>query len=135
MAISFTFPDKPEYLDDFKRISYFPIVISNGTTYYEEKQAYVQGLEAAASKLESMIDEIKEYWEDDESRIAASETSFSEPETTNEIFVVHGKDDGAKETVARFLSRLELEPVILHEQASQGRTIIEKLPRKLLHGS
>ena len=40
MAISFTFPDKPEYLDDFKRISYFPIVISNGTTYYEEKQAY-----------------------------------------------------------------------------------------------
>ena len=126
VAISFTFPDKPEYLDDFKRISYFPIVISNGTTCYEEKQAYVQGLEAAASKLESMIDEIKEYWEDDESRIAASETSFSEPETTNEIFVVHGKDDGAKETVARFLSRLELEPVILHEQASQGRTIIEK---------
>lgn len=31
-----------------------------------------------------------------------------------------------KETVARFLSKLELEPVILHEQPNRGRTIIEK---------
>jgi len=42
------------------------------------------------------------------------------------VFVVHGHDDGIKETVARFLSRLGLEPVILHEQPNRGRTIIEK---------
>jgi predicted nucleotide-binding protein len=45
---------------------------------------------------------------------------------TRRVFVVHGHDDEAKETVSRFLSRLDLEPVILHEQASGGRTIIEK---------
>jgi predicted nucleotide-binding protein len=39
---------------------------------------------------------------------------------------VHGHDDGLKETVARFLSKLDLEPVILHEQPNRGRTIIEK---------
>ena len=33
---------------------------------------------------------------------------------------------GQKETIARFLSRLGLDPIILHEQANQGKTIIEK---------
>jgi predicted nucleotide-binding protein len=44
----------------------------------------------------------------------------------NRVFVVHGHDSKAKEEVARFLSRLGLEPVILHEQPNKGRTIIEK---------
>ncbi|SIN85055.1 nucleotide-binding protein [Paraburkholderia phenazinium] len=42
------------------------------------------------------------------------------------VFVVHGHDNGARETVARFLEHIDFEPVILHEQANQGRTIIEK---------
>ena len=42
------------------------------------------------------------------------------------VFVVHGRDDGTKETVARYLEKLDLQPVILHEQASEGKTIIEK---------
>lgn len=46
------------------------------------------------------------------------------------IFVVHGHDDGLKETVARFLLQLTGEdPVILHEQLNAGDTIIEKLER------
>jgi len=43
------------------------------------------------------------------------------------VFVVHGHDDGAKESIARFLEKLGFEAIILHEQASQGRTIIEKV--------
>lgn len=45
---------------------------------------------------------------------------------TRRIFIVHGHDDGAKEAVARFISKLDLEPVVLHEQPNRGRTIIEK---------
>ena len=43
------------------------------------------------------------------------------------VFIVHGQDDAAREAVARFISKLDLQPIILHEQASQGRTIVEKL--------
>lgn len=43
------------------------------------------------------------------------------------VFVVHGHDEGARETVARFLERLDFEAIILHEQANQGRTVIEKV--------
>ena len=39
---------------------------------------------------------------------------------------MHGHDNEAKESVARFLQKLGLEPIILHEQASGGRTVIEK---------
>ena len=46
--------------------------------------------------------------------------------TTNKVFVVHGHDNAAKHELARFLERVELEAVILHEQPNQGRTIIEK---------
>ena len=46
---------------------------------------------------------------------------------TNKAFVVHGHDEAARESVARFLERLGVEAVILHEQATEGRTIVEKL--------
>jgi predicted nucleotide-binding protein len=39
---------------------------------------------------------------------------------------VHGRNEARKEAVARFLEKLALTPVILHEQANRGRTIIEK---------
>jgi predicted nucleotide-binding protein len=45
---------------------------------------------------------------------------------TKRVFIVHGHADGPREAVARFLEQLGLEPVILHEHANQGRTIIEK---------
>jgi predicted nucleotide-binding protein len=45
---------------------------------------------------------------------------------TSDVFIVHGRADGPKEQVARFIQRLELNPIILHEQINRGRTIIEK---------
>jgi predicted nucleotide-binding protein len=45
---------------------------------------------------------------------------------TREVFVVHGHDGEAKESVARFLEKLGLDAIILHEQPNQGRTVIEK---------
>ena len=43
------------------------------------------------------------------------------------VFIVHGHDNEAKQEVARFLEQLRIEPIILHEQASAGMTIIEKI--------
>lgn len=43
-----------------------------------------------------------------------------------DVFLVHGHDTVATLEVARFLERLRLSPVILHERPNEGRTIIEK---------
>jgi hypothetical protein len=42
------------------------------------------------------------------------------------VFIVHGHDGGTKESVARFIQTIGLQPIILHEQPNSGRTIIEK---------
>jgi predicted nucleotide-binding protein len=48
-------------------------------------------------------------------------------ELSRKVFVVHGHDEAAREKIARFLERLDFQPIILHEQASRGRTVIEKV--------
>jgi hypothetical protein len=48
---------------------------------------------------------------------------------SRKVFIVHGHDEGAREAVARFLTGIDFQPIILHEQASQNRTVIEKVER------
>lgn len=45
---------------------------------------------------------------------------------TRDIFIVHGWDEAAKESVSRFIEKIDLNPIILHEKPNAGRTIIEK---------
>jgi predicted nucleotide-binding protein len=53
----------------------------------------------------------------------------SEPESRPKeyVFIVHGRDLAAKETVARVIERLGLAAIVFHEQPNEGKTIIEKL--------
>ena len=53
------------------------------------------------------------------------------PADKTKVFIVHGHDEGPREAVARLLEKQGLEPIILHEQASRGMTIPEKL---IAHG-
>jgi hypothetical protein len=48
------------------------------------------------------------------------------PAPSKRVFLVHGRNEGIREKVARFLEKLGLEPIILHEQPNKGRTVIEK---------
>jgi len=54
-------------------------------------------------------------------------TQETRPADKSKVFIVHGHDEGPRETLARFLEQQGLEAVILHEQASRGMTIPEKL--------
>jgi Predicted nucleotide-binding protein containing TIR-like domain len=42
--------------------------------------------------------------------------------SSNKVFVVHGHDDAAKIDVARFLEKLDLDAIILHERSDLGQT-------------
>ena len=43
------------------------------------------------------------------------------------VFIVHGRDNEAKQEASRFIEKSGLEAIILHEQASAGMTIVEKI--------
>ena len=47
----------------------------------------------------------------------------------SKIFIVHGHDNSVKIETARFIEKLGFEPIILHEQVSSGKTIIEKIEK------
>lgn len=61
--------------------------------------------------------------------ILKSNTHASHPKQTekNSVFIVHGRDNLAKTEAARFVESLGFKAVILHEQVSAGKTIIEKI--------
>ena len=56
----------------------------------------------------------------------ASVPAVSGGEADDRVLIVYGRNEEAKEKVARFLMKLQLEPVLLDEQAARGRTLIEK---------
>jgi predicted nucleotide-binding protein len=85
-----------------------------------------ENLAAAATMLDSCIEQLQILVPvASQSGRGAQEVS-QRPEIGRSVFVVHGRDEGKKEAVARFLSTLDLVPIILHEQPNQGRTLIEK---------
>lgn len=125
VAIGNTFGEESRHVKDFTNIYFSLMVITSNTPDSAFQRAYVDGLESASSVLQSMIEEVEEYWED-ESQQTEESLSKGNDKHINDIFIIHGRDDGTKETVARFITALGLKPIILHEQSNQGRTIIEK---------
>lgn len=85
---------------------------------------YLEGLEKAQVLLKSFIDEVGEYWPEVEPEPKQEARSLEQ--LGSDIFIVHGHDEAAKQTVARFIEKLDLRPIILHEQPNAGRTVIEK---------
>ena len=51
---------------------------------------------------------------------------------SNNIFIVHGRDDKPKLELARMLDKLGFNVIILSEQPDKGRTIIEKLEQETI---
>jgi len=119
VAISRTFGDNSDHIRGFKSI-YF----STPKPFYPT--AYKYGLNSAEAKLNSMIEAIKEDWTDDNQTQIPFSTQGKDSPSSNKVFVIHGRDEGTKNTVARYLEQLKLNPVILAEQSNQGHTIIEK---------
>ena len=126
VAITNTFGNDSPNITDFDEIHFSLSMFFGNTPDSAFQRAYVNGLESAESVLKSMIEEINEYWEDEDQTPTSSEIHENTQIITNEIFIVHGRDEGAKNMVARFLEKLDLKPVILAEMPGEGCTIIEK---------
>jgi len=85
------------------------------------------GIPQTATMLEGLIFRLDERREDASPDVVPSAPPRKSLASDGRaVFVVHGRDDGAKEAVARFLEKLTLKPLILHEQPNKGRTLIEK---------
>jgi predicted nucleotide-binding protein len=97
--------------------------VIGGIPLNEAKEGIVRGFQRAIISLNSIIETFEEKLEDtDESHPPSHNNQIS----SGRIFIVHGHDNSMKNSVSRFISQLDLHPIILHEKANEGKTIIEK---------
>jgi predicted nucleotide-binding protein len=107
-----------------------PLVMSfDGRHGGDELGDLYKSLDKEIGCLVSIIDRL-ELFPASAASAADFETTATRADQTTDfthIFVVHGRDEGAKESTARFLEKLGITAVILHEQSNLGKTLIEKL--------
>jgi predicted nucleotide-binding protein len=127
-AISETFgPGTIEYIR-FRSAAHFdwPLVIGRDIPHQQKIEHVSRAKQRAIQLLTAAIDLLKDRLDDHQAQSSGTLAPKSLTPRSNRIFIVHGRDNETKESIARFVTRLGLEPVILHEQANKGRTIIEK---------
>jgi len=116
--------DTEEFLNDYYQPGDYRSVGS--TSFGGQKKEHSSDVIDCINKLRSIKDRLVLIYE--LNHLTGRKIGEPEilPQNHNKIFIVHGHDEEAKLSVARFLERLGIEVVILHEQPNQGRTIIEK---------
>jgi predicted nucleotide-binding protein len=127
--VEYLFGPRSKQLSRFVGIHYWSQFAIVEPEYDDEDSStgiFLEGLSTARATLQAMIDEIQTFWPDDAPPVSQDET----PPASNKIFLVHGRDTAAKESVARFLEHLKLQPVILSEKPNGGKTLIEKFERE-----
>lgn len=130
--------EESEYVSKLNEISFSPMIFVSGVPV--DKEYYFQlGVESVKGLIDVMIEDIQlEESLQPSSQKTSSNLQQNSQNTVventnmaqnNQVFIVHGRDEGKKDTVARFVEKLGLEAVILHELPNEGFTIIEKFEK------
>jgi predicted nucleotide-binding protein len=118
---------------DYERYKYAS-EFDNGPFNYIHKVP-IHGVQASLARsraknisvIEGVIESLRERRAEVGPNMPPDQAGVVKSIASRRVFVVHGHDEAARETVARFLKAAEFDPIILHEQANQGRTVIEKV--------
>lgn len=113
--------DKLHYIDDLKKLRFSLTMFTSDTPESASESAFYRGIENLTSLLNVIIDDIRYDIQQDTNLPEISSQNL------NSVFIVHGHDNHAEIELARFIEKLGFSPIILHEQASSGQTIIEKI--------
>jgi predicted nucleotide-binding protein len=120
------FFDAPTFSKQFEKSGNQPI--SDDPSWREIGRVVKASAESCTLYLDSLLERLDLIPEANDLQSAASVTKEADSAQRG-VFVVHGHDFAAKESVARLIDRLGLHAIVLHEQPNQSRTIIEKLER------
>ena len=89
---------------------------------YDDMMGYLKALERDT-----------EFWEDvvglqtEKHKDFSGRKEITKQMSNKKVFIVHGHDELAESQMARFIEKIGLQAIILHEQPNSGRTIIEKI--------
>jgi len=126
-----------EDTNDYKRfalaanLQWFPgfFIAGQHTPLSDYRNGIANNIRRSKALLAEAIRTLEEDLEETAGAQPSKDDEKASPQKAHykQVFVVHGRDEGAREMVARFLEQIDLHPVILHERPNKGRTIIAKL--------
>jgi predicted nucleotide-binding protein len=116
------------------------LIICEFIEYKKTNEDFSDIIEAmtVAQFTETEIEKVKESYEKHLAKNlpekVITKKSSNRKRTSNktnekEVFIVHGHNEELKEKVARIIEKLNLKPIILHEQSNEGLTVIEKFEK------
>lgn len=111
---------------DAKSLDRGGIRIGYEAPLYEVHQYLTEGKRSVIIALQQAIRGLEEEVAEQAHVETPVEEAVEARNLTRKVFIVHGHDDAAKESVARFLEKIGFEAVILHERPNKGRTIVTK---------
>lgn len=94
-------------------------------TEHTSQAKFSSGIRQSDTMIAGLIRRLEEKREDLGGSIGVRSPVELAP-GSRRVFIAHGHDEKATTAAARFLDKLELEPIILSEQPSEGQTVIEK---------
>jgi predicted nucleotide-binding protein len=128
-ALERTYPPGTTQYDQLSRLADIqyavPVYAGRPTPEHEVRDALAKMKASRTVLVRQAIRDLKEDLDDQDDPIPSQGTRLGDG-VTRAAFIVHGHDEGPREAVARFMEKLGITPIILHEQPSKGRTIIEK---------
>lgn len=123
MLVKKVFSNDSEYLAEISKIRFSPMITTSGTTPDTYRKSFESGKRQLINLVKVMIEDIQL---DSINDFSNDEKGQGTKKHNNNVFIVHGHSEEMKQYVARTIDKLDLDPIILHDQPSQGRTIIEK---------
>jgi len=124
--------DQLEYANEFDSVGMTMVYSLGHTSLPEEVREFRREFERKIEFLDGLAERIELIdLAPGVSEVAAPSVGETKrPASGTKVFLVHGRDDEMKAVVARFIERCGLQPIVLHEQVDQGRTIIEKFEQE-----
>lgn len=116
------FGDNSEYIDKLKKIRFSPSLVYSGMS----NSVYYSTFQSGKNELINLLNVMLEDLSLTDALETNDKTENIKSELSKNIFIVHGHNEEMKQSSARFVEKIELKPIILHEQPSKGKTIIEK---------
>lgn len=130
LRVTLRFLDPSDHDKIFKRIynsGRLLIFSDEVTNQRNQRTAFNDFIKTAVSNLKTLqltYDLTEEF-----NNLMTSEKKQPDAISKTKIFIVHGHDDALKNEVQLLLTRLGLEPIVLHEQINRGQNIIDKFEK------
>jgi predicted nucleotide-binding protein len=120
-----------ELAEEYSQYGFGIIAIGHVSSLGEDIVDLHKNIDRKIHRIDSIIErlELIPLNAPSQSAAPAVQSGNVSPTRSNKDFVVHGRDEVAKTSLEVFLHEIGLEPIVLHRQADQGLTIIEKFEK------